>query len=300
MRRITKLSLLCLVAGSATACTPDLVTSTEVLPYAGVRFINAVPDSAGAFGMDMRFLDIFEHNAHFQHNFRSGPSAAPPFVSTQIQFKGARAGNRNFRIFLNDTIQSIASTVVKDTTVSLTAQTNYTAMLWGNGRSTGADAMRLSFWPEDVANPGAQVAMRVINATSAPIDVSVFAAVGGTQPATPTWAAIPPYSVSSYVLRDSTSYLYNVRAAGTTTNLFANAVTMPGAPASCSGTVCAAGQKEDIEAQPGTRIAGSAVTGIVFPRSTAGARTPQTAAFAVPGISFMWDRRPPRTCSPIC
>ena len=46
MRRILKLSLTCLAAGAVTACEPDTVITTEVLPYAGVRFINAVPDTA--------------------------------------------------------------------------------------------------------------------------------------------------------------------------------------------------------------------------------------------------------------
>jgi len=52
--------------------------------------------------------------------------------------------------------------------------------------------------------------------------------------------------------------------------------------------------KIDTEALPGTSVAGSAVTLIVFPRSTAGSKAPQTAPFAVPAGSFMWDRRPPR------
>ena len=300
MRRFNKLSLICLVAGLASACkSADLVVPTEVLPYAGVRFINAVPDSAGAFGLDFRFVDLTESNAHFRIGFRNGPSAAAPFVSTQLYYKGARAGNRHFRIFLDDTLQTIASTVVRDTTVALTALSNYTAMLWGNGRSVGADAMRLTFWTEDVADPAALVAMRVINATNAAIDVRVYLN-GGTAPATATWAAVPAYSRSTHVTMPAGSYRYNVTPAGGGAALFADALTLPGAAASCSSVACKPGEKEDIASQPGTTIAGSAVTGIVFPRSTAGARTPQSASFTVPAITFTWDRRPPRTCNPLC
>lgn len=299
MRRFVKLSLLCLAAGAGACSTPDLVVPTEVLPYAGVRFINAVPDSSGAFGMDFRFVDILESNAHFRILFRNGPSSN---VSTQIQYKGAREGNRHFRIFLDDTIQAIASTVVKDTTVTLVKLNNYTAMLWGNGRSaaTAPDAMRLSFWHEDVADPGAgKTAIRIINATSNAIDAWVFP-TGGTAGATPTFDAIAPYTRSAYTVVDTTGYTVQIRNDGSATNLFSNTTAMAGAPPSCSNRTCTAGQFADIEAAPGTRVSGSAVSGIVFPRSTAGSRAPQATAFTSPAITYMWDRRPPRTCDPYC
>ena len=132
--------------------------ANRVLPYAGVRFINAVPDSSGAFGIDFRFIDQLESNAHFRIAFRNNPSNN---VSTQIQYKGAREGSRHFRIFLDDSIQSIASTVLKDTSVSLTKLHNYTAIMWGNGRSistvagTAGGENAPAFWEEDVADPGA-------------------------------------------------------------------------------------------------------------------------------------------------
>src|SRR3954470_24925176 len=208
MRRSVKFSLLCLAAGAGACSTPELEHPTEVLPYAGVRFINAVPDSAGAFGLDFRFVDLLESNAHFRITFRNSPvSAGTPAVvaATGIQYKGAREGNRNFRIFLDDTLASIASKVLKDTTVAIVQQHNYTAMLWGNGRSasttfagSGGDKMALTFWEEDVTAPAAaKVKLRVINATSAPLDVYAF--TGATVPATATWAAVPAYSRSAYV-----------------------------------------------------------------------------------------------------
>lgn len=297
MRRFHKLSMLCMAASAAACSMPDVVIPTEALPYAGVRFINAVPDSAGAFGMDFRFVDIAESNAHYRIGFRNLPTSQG--VSSQIEYKGAREGNRHFRIFLDDTIPSIASTVVQDGNITLVKGHNYTAMMWGYGRSTGADKMQFSFWEEDVAEPAAgKVKLRVINATNAAIDVRAYKGTSAaTQTGAPTWAAVPAYTASSYVEVDTTAYMYNVRAAGGATNLFSDVRAILGAPPSCSGVTCTTGQKADIDAAPGTRVSGSAVTGIVFPASTPGSRAAQ---FSSPGITYMWDRRPPRTCDPYC
>jgi hypothetical protein len=71
--------------------------------------------------------------------------------------------------------------------------------------------------------------------------------------------------------------------------IFADPLALVGVPASgpAGSTIL------DIEALPGTTVAGSAVTMLIFPRSVVGTRTPQTAAFQVPAASFVWDRRPP-------
>ncbi len=184
MRRIYQLSVLGLAAGVVSACYPDSTVPTNTPPAAGVRFINAVPDSSGAFGFDFRFVDIVESNAQFRITFRNSPSQSVTtgttdtlVVGTAIQFKDAAAGSRHFRIFLSDTLQSIASTVVVDSTVTLVATHNYTFILWGNGRSAkgAADAMHLSVIDEAPQDPGTQVGLRLINATSAPIDGSAYA-----------------------------------------------------------------------------------------------------------------------------
>lgn len=141
-----------------------------------------------------------------------------------------------------------------------------------------------------IPDPGAKVALRVINTTSTPIDVRTFV-TGGTVPATPTWSNVAGMSVSSFVTADTGSISYNVRLAGAATNLFSDMLALPGAIA--YSTAGPAG-KLDIEAVPGTRVSGSAVSLIVFPASTTGARTPQTTPFQSPAGSFVWDRRPPR------
>lgn len=289
MRRIVQLSMLCLVAGVASACSPDEVVTTENIPTAGVRFINAVPDTGASFGLDFRFVDLPESNAQFRITFRNTPaSSGGVTASTQVQYKNARAGQRRFRIFLDDTLQAIASTVLKDSTMNVEAGKNYTVLLWGNARSTGADKMRLNVIDENVADPGASVALRVINTTGSPIDVRQYPATG-TVPAAATWANVPAYGISSYVTVPPGQIRYNVQPAGGGTALFADQLALIGVAATV-----------DIEAAPGTTVAGSAISAIVFPRSVAGSKAPQATAFQVPALTFTWDRRPPRTCAPKC
>jgi len=292
MRRFAHLSMLCLAAGIASACSnPEATITTTTPPTAGIRFVNAVPDSAGAFGLDFRFVDIVENSDAFRIGFRDAPSSSGVAVATAAQFKPAQAGSaRHFRIFLDDTLQAVASTVIKDSTLNLVASHNYTVILWGRARSNGADKMTLTVIDETVADPGSNVALRVINATSAPIDGRQYTQ-GGTAPGAPTWANVPAFGVSAYVNVPPGNIMYNVQPAGGGANMFNDLLAMPGAPASSSA---GAGGKLDIDALPGTTVAGSAVTLIVFPPSTPGARVPQTAAFQVPAGAFVWDRRPPR------
>jgi len=291
MVRFLRFSAVCLVAGVLGACSNGEKTiTTPVIPSAGVRFINAVPDTAGAFGLDFRFVDAVESNAQFRVAFRNNPATSGGVTaSTQLQYKAAKAGSRRFVVFLDDTIQSIASTKLVDSTFTFEAGKNYSLVLWGFSRTSGTPRIRLSIIPETVADPGTQVALRVLNTTTDPIDVRTYVQ-GGTLPTGATWASVPPLSASSYVTAAPGNILYNVQPAGGGTPLFADMLALPGAAAFSSAGV---GGKIDTDAIPGTTVPGSAVTLIVFPRSTAGARTPQTAAFLIPAGSFVWDRRPP-------
>jgi hypothetical protein len=295
MRRIFQLSTFCLAAGVVSACKPEEVITDPAIPTAGVRFINAVPDTGAAFGMDFRFIDLVENSDQFRITFRNNPqSSGGVTASAAIQYKAAKAGSRHFRIFLDDTLQNVASTVLKDSTVTLESTHNYTFLLWGNARSTGSDKMRLTVIDENAPDPGSQVALRVINATGAPIDASQYASTA-VVPASPTWANLGAYSISSYVLTAPNQIKFNVRPAGAATTLFADQLALIGQPvgtASAASNGCTVGV--DCEAIPGTTVPGSAVTLIVFPPSVAGSKA---ASFTTPGSTFMWDRRPPRNCS---
>jgi hypothetical protein len=286
MRRITQLSALCLAAGALSACSPDKVVQTDAIPTAGVRFINAVPDTAGSGGLDFRFVDIVESNAHFKIPFRNNivtTSGVP--ASTLVEYKNTRAGQRHFRIFLDDTTQAVASTVLKDTTVTIEAGKKYTALLWGYARTGSTPAMRLTFIEDAPADPGANVALRVINTSDQAVDVRQYLSTG-TVPTAASWANVAPLSISSYLTVPVGTYKFNVQPAGGGTALFTDPTALIGQAATV-----------DIEGTPGTTQAGSAVTAIIFPRSVAGSKAAQ---FSTPAITFVWDRRPPRSCSPLC
>src|SRR5262245_53878788 len=226
MRRFILLSTLCLAAGVVSACKPDEEIASPVPPTAGVRFINAVPDSGGANGIDFRFVDLVENSSAYNVPFRSLPQAtgtgtAQVVASALIQFKAAKAGQRHFRIFLSDTLQSAASTVLKDSTLTFEAGHNYTVLLWGNARSAGADKMRLTLIDETVADPAAQVALRVINTTTVAIDVRQYATTG-TLPAAANWANVPGLSISAYQQTAPAQIRFNVQPAGGGANLFSD------------------------------------------------------------------------------
>lgn len=269
MRRFFSLAVLALAAGVLTGCKPEEIIETEDIPTAGIRFINLVPDTGA---VDFRPVDIVENSTFYNMTFRS---------TTLFFYKNARAGSRNFRIFMNGTTPEIASQVVKDTTVTLEAGKLYTFILWGYARAGSSPGRRLTIIEDSPADPGANVALRMINAGAGlgALDGRQYPN-GGTAPATPTWANVAELSASAYVTVAPGQVRYNVQPAGGGTNLFADALALAGSP-----------KTVDLDALPGTTVAGSAVTGFVVPRSVAGS---QAASFTTPGIIFAWDRRPPR------
>jgi hypothetical protein len=259
MRRIFHFSMLCLAAGVVNACKPQEVFETEDIPTAGVRFINAVPDTGA---MDFRPVDILENTTFYNVTFRD---------ATLLLYKNTQAGtDRHFRIFRSPTsgappAQQLAeaSTVVADLPgVTLEAGKNYTFILWGYSRTGSTPAMKVTQLTDDPADPGSQVALRVINASGAAIDVTDYLSTGA--PGAVTWANVPALTASSYVTRAPGQYRYNVKAAGGANPLFADVL----APVGAAETV-------DQDALPGTTVAGSAVSLVVFPGSVPGTTAAQ-------------------------
>jgi hypothetical protein len=296
MRRIFQLSTLGALAGVASACAPERVTVTQAPTVAGVRFINAVPDTGAAFGLDFRFVDIVENSDAFRITFRDTPSASGAVIAgAQIEYKPAQIGSRHFKIFLSDTLMLAAQTVLKDSTVNLEQNHLYTFLLWGNARSSGADKMKLTVIDETVPDPGQQVALRVINATGAPIDVRQYATTG-TVPSTADWSNVGAYTVSTYKTVAPAPIKFNVQPAGGGTALFTDPQAIVGetvgtTAGSSTGANCTVGT--DCNVLPGTTVPGSAVTLIVFPRSVAGSKAQN---FTTPGAVSMWDKRPATAC----
>jgi hypothetical protein len=297
MQRIFQLSTLCLLVGVAISCQPDRVTTIQSTPVAGVRFINAVPDTGASFGLDFRFVDIVENSDAYRITFRDTPSASGAVVAgAQIQYKPAQIGSRHFRIFLDDTLQSIATTVLMDSTVNLAQGHNYTFLLWGNARSTGTDKMRLTVIDENVADPGQQIALRVINASGSGVDVRQYPTTA-TVPATADWANVGAYSITSYKIVPPAPIKFNVQPAGGGSALFTDVQAVVGekigtTTGATTGGGCTVGV--DCTVIPGSTVPGSAVTLIVFPRSVAGSKA---SNFTTPGAVTMWDRRPATTCT---
>jgi hypothetical protein len=279
MRRILQLSLLGLAAGAMNACKPEEVISTTTPPTAGVRFIHAVPDTGI---MDFRAVDGVDFVEHHGVAFRSASGAF---------YKNAIAGSRHIRIFMSVPVfstlpaeqqQAIASTVMADTTLTLEADHRYTFLLWGFARTGSSPSMHLTVLDDNPADPGTAVALRLVNAGAGlgAVDGREYPS-SGSAPTDPTWANVAELTASSYVTAPTGSIKFNVTAAGTATALFTpDATALAGSPATI-----------DLDALPGTTVAGSAVSGFLFPPSVAGS---PAATFANPGMTFWWDRRPPR------
>ncbi len=274
MRCVTRLAMMFVAVGAVAACsTPDQIITAPDIPTAGVRFINAVPDTNN---MDFRFIDLVENSAHYKIGFRNSPSTSGGVTaSTQIEYKNTQAGSRHLRIFLNDTLQSVASTILKDTTVTIQAGKLYTAIMYGSAR---AGNMKFLFLEENIPDPGSNVGLRVLNTTTGTVEVRTYP-TSGVVPAAATFT-VPTMSFSAFVNATPGQIRYNVQPPGGGTTIVPDGLALIGAPATV-----------DIEGVPGTTQAGSAVTAIIFPPSTPGSKAVQ---FAAPGMSFMWDKRAPR------
>lgn len=270
MRRILQLSVLGLAAGVLTACSPETVIETENIPTAGLRFIHAVPDTGA---VDFRPVDIVENSTFYGVAFRN---------TAQLQYKNARAGERKFRIFQSGTTPEVASKVLWDGTLKLEAGKRYTAILWGYARAGSSPAMQLSLLEDSPADPGTNIAFRAVNAAVGlgGVDVRVYLS-SGSAPTAATWSSVAPLVATNYVTSAVGATTVSATPSGGGAALFTTA---------CSQTGLAA--STDLEAVPGTNVAGSGLSAFIMPRSVAGSAAPQ--AFTTPGLICVWDRRPNR------
>ena len=280
MRRFVQFSVLCLTAGLVTACSPEQVIQTEDIPTAGVRFINAVPDTGAA---DFRPVDLPENTTFYNVEFRG---------TSLLFYKNATAGSRHFKVFQSPDAAlsaeqqiAMAQVVFADTTYTIEAGKRYTFILWGFARAGSSPSKRLSILVDDPVDPAVQVALRAINtaASRGAFDFRVYPS-GGVLPAAATWGAVPELTASNYVLADTAVMKFNVQPAGGGPPLFAPDVeglkgtyaqgtVIIGTPNTCppkDPLLC------DLEATPGTQVAGSAVSAILFRGSVIGSKAPQT------------------------
>ncbi len=187
---------LALVLGAAIAgCSKDTAGVLQTPPpLAGLRYFNAVPDTGY---MDFRVVDVVQYAPNSVRSiFRTGGNPQgvtttfpPPYLSVQ-------AGTRHIRVFLDSTDLATASTVMFDTTVTLTANHNYTFMLYGSARAAALHALVLDdtsqTLPTDTAST---VWVRTINLAADTTGLGVpdvFVTAAAAPVGTPTFAA-PAY-----------------------------------------------------------------------------------------------------------
>jgi hypothetical protein len=257
-------------AAALGACSGDtgaILAPTQALAY--TRFVDAVPDSGG---MDWRFVDVIENSpTTFGLNFRS------TFPGATYQATGP--GSRHLRIFQTSTDINLTQKVLFDTTYTFTAGTHYTLLVAGNMRGgTG----KLYILTDNFTDPGAQVAMRVINAGAGSVDVYASAS-GGTSTLPSAFASgLANFAATNYVNVAPGPLDLRAFAAGSTTfPAMADVVVPAGLPADRANNLTAVG---------GSTQPGSVITAFIVPRSVAGSTATN---FTTPSIVYIVDRHPP-------
>jgi len=279
--------VICALAVANFGCSKD-ATFTEVSPpLAAIHWVNAVPDTGQ---QDIRVVDIVSNAGLFDVDFRG----------SNMFYQPIEAGTRTVRIFMSSvTNQQVASTVIQESNLALTAGSNYTVIHAGFARTGGTPARAVLVIPDNSPQPATgQIALRVINAgagvaggsvdvwfvrhpvvPTSPIDSlpdarSVAAVAYGTAS---TYASVP----MDVAVTDSVRIV--VTAAGTKTPILATIK----APAGL-----AAQTAPPADAIAGSRVSGSVVTAVIVPASVAGSQAPQGGAFATPSALYLVDRRP--------
>lgn len=269
----------CILAFAVIGCDDDGVLGENVIPLASIHWVNAVPDTGE---MDYRVVDIVSNAGMFDAVFRISEMFPEPI----------EAGQRRIRVFMSSPDQAIASTVVIDTTLTLTQNTAQTFIHTGFTRTGQTPGDVILLVPEAPPTPGAAaIGVRVIHAGAGMgnVDVNVTRQAADTLPDTPLFANVAYGSATGYLTvpadavgADSVRIV--VTAAGTKTPVLATLK----APAGSAGT-------STTTPIAGARIAGSVLTAVVVPASVVGSAAPQGGAFAAPSVVYLVDRRPPNT-----
>jgi hypothetical protein len=267
-------ALICACALSLAACSRDTDgTPFEPDPLAALRFINAVPDTMA---MDYRIVSSVTNAGMFDAEFRTNQRFYTPIL----------AGQHMVTVFLSSTDPAIASTVVAEETLNLTAGTNYTFIHSGFMRTGGTPAAAISVVEDSPPTPGGgMVALRVLNLAVGQPAMDVFV---GTDDAselpgtTATWTDVAAGSTTDYVQMGVDALRLATTETGLTT------------PALVANTAAPEGDEATGTSSPipGVMIEGSVLTMVILPPSVAGSLAPQGGAFDVPGVVFLVDRRP--------
>ncbi len=286
--RFQRLISAVILACTVSACAKDVTGVTRTLPpLAYVRYINAVADT---FNMDFRAVDQVAYSPPFLNTLYRGLGAG--------NFQGFQAGSRHIRIFLdpspaNTTVAvspTVVSTVMVDTTLSLTAGTYYTLLHVGGAR-TGATVKEHLWVVTDATLPAATAGIqyRVYNLAPVQGTVDVHVVADST---TPTAGAA---TVASLAYGTFSAY------ASQATGPFYIRLTPPGlltAVGKANGYILQGGTAGTTLADPiyGSGQAGSVFSAFIFDATPAAAV--QVPTYATPGVVYFPDAQPPRTTSP--
>jgi len=272
-----RFSLYTVLLGSFVACHPDAVTSSPVVPMAGIHFVNAVPDTAK---MDFRVVDIVSNAGLFGAPFRTGNQF----------YLGIQSGARNIRVFYDTSDVAVAQTVFSDIQSTFATNTNYTFLEEGFARG-GAPARTVNIITDGASDPGANVGYRIIHAGAGMGGLDVYLIHHQSDTLTlsgPVATNITFNTVSAYGAVPPDTQTQTLRivatATGTTSPIVVNVAFPPGLAGSTTTNPIA-----------GSQIAGSVMTAIIVPASVAGTKAPQGGAFATPSAVILVDRRPANT-----
>lgn len=258
-------------------------------PLAYVRFVNAIPDSGT---QDWRFVDAVEGSPTVQAlTFRG--------IFPGASYQSATPGSRHLRIFQSaldptfadpmKTTPNIVSTVFVDSTFTLTAGTHYTIVAVGSLRAKTAKLLILT---DNYTDPGASVAVRVVNVTSGALDVYGSATGGSsTLPSSPLVSALGSLAASTWATMTPGALALRANATGSKT--------LPAMVDATAPAGVAADKVLNLTAIGGSTIAGSAFTAFIFPPAVTGSPAAAVVAgtcptrCATPGIVYAVDKYPP-------
>ena len=258
------------------ACNDDEVTIASRPPLAGVRYINALPDTGT---VDIRMVDQLEYSANTSTGtggliFREGTEYFP-----------VEAKARKIRVFsFQNTSVTTVSSILVDTTITFEANKKYTLLLTGLARNRTARFRVIEDVPPSVAS--GSIAVRTYNAGAGPVDAYLLAATTTAIAGTPSFAGVADMSATSYQIRPAGAFAGRVAPAGSTT-----AAASVQAAAGTAGTAL-------LNPVAGATVPGTVFSAYVFPRSVAGSGAPQTAAFLTTGVQLFVDQLPPNTAAP--
>ncbi|MFI5208136.1 MAG: hypothetical protein ACHQX4_08965 [Gemmatimonadales bacterium] len=281
--KLFRVGALFLLVGAA-ACTNDTAGSISALPpLAGLRYMAVVPDTGA---LDFRIVDIVAYAPNqTAATFRAG--GLQDGISTSgfnpLPLATA-AGTHIITVFLNSTIPTVASTVLRADTVTLTAGLNYTYYLFGYAKPADGTPALTSVLTVDSATVAAgNISVRVLNLAGSlagnPAGIPngnldgrvALTTVANPLPGAANYSNLAPGNLSSYVSFPVTAAGTVYRLAVTPTGFATPIAFQANLPVGTAGN-------STTQPVPGTAVAGTGITAILVPQSVVGTGAPQTAA----------------------